>query len=93
MVVNTAAKARYAAGKYGAVLRPGKGAELILKDHLVHIPVPAVDIAVDAAPVHWSSVGGDAIVGGHVDGLIDGTKGIVFPGTARGRPRSPLRNF
>ena len=36
----------------------------------------------DAAPVHWSSVGGDAIVGGHVDGLIDGTKGIVFPGTA-----------
>ena len=71
---------RHAAGEHRGVLSTGEGAELVLQDHLVRVAVALINIAVDAAPIHWSPVCGDAVVGGHVDGLVDGTEGIVLPG-------------
>ena len=72
----------HAAGKDRAVLRAGQGAELLLQHHLVDVAVALIDVAVNTAPVHGRSVGGDSVVGGHIDGLVDSAEGIVPAGSA-----------
>jgi len=52
---------------------------LFLQYHLVGVTVALIDVAVDAAPVHRRTVGGDAVVGGHVDGLVDGAEAVILP--------------
>ena len=68
----------HTAGEHRAVLGTGQGAQPVLQDHLVRIAVALIDVAVDAAPIHRRSVGGDAVVGGHVDRLVDRAEGVVF---------------
>ena len=73
---------RHAAGEHRAVLRAGQGAQLVLQHHLVGIAVALINVAVDAAPVYRSSVSGDAVVGGHIDRLVNGAEAVVLPSAA-----------
>lgn len=73
---------RHAAGEHRAVLRAGQGAQLVLQHHLVGIAVALINVAVDAAPVHRRAVGGDAVVGGHIDRLVNGAEAVVLPSAA-----------
>ena len=68
---------RHAAGEHRAVLRAGEGAEPVLQHHLVDVAVALVDVAVDAAPVDGRAVGGNAVVGRHVDRRVDRAESIV----------------
>ena len=70
------------AGKDRTVFCAGQGTKFILKDHLVDVAVALVDVAVRSAPVHWCAVGGDAIIGGHVDRFVDRAESIVLAGAA-----------
>ena len=69
----------HTAGEHCAVLCAGQGAQLVLQHHLVGVAVALVNVAVDAAPVHRGTIGGNAVVGGHVDGLVDGAEAVVLP--------------
>ncbi len=75
-------QSRHAAGKYGAVLRASQRTELFLQYHLVDIAVAGIDVAFRPAPINGRTVCGDAIVGSHVNRLVDCAKSIVFSGTA-----------
>ena len=44
--------------------------------------VSVVSSSVDAAPVHRRAVGGNAVVGGHIDRLVNGAEAVVLPSAA-----------
>ena len=71
-----------AACKHSTVLGTGQSTKLFLQNHLVYVAVALVNVAMDAAPIHGGAIRGDTVVGGHVNGFIDGAKGVILSRSA-----------